>query len=217
MKKNITKKYKDLNLGCSSMKLTSNTNNHYWFRTCDMDDVDNIWKAGSKVVSFKKGYKFNFSNKEIIESKYSILGVSYGKPYERLLDGINEKNLVGGLLYYVEGTSINLLTINEKHPNKKYIEGMEVLTYFLATCASVNEVIDLAKKTIITDIIHGEYIVKATMHYTFLDNNGDSVVLEANKNGEFDIYEKTIGVFTNSPGYQEHINNLSWFIANSLE
>ena len=211
------KEKENLKLGCSSMKLTSKTNNNYWFRTCDMDDTSNIWKAGSKVVSFKKGYEFKFSNNEKINSKYSILGISYGNPYERLLDGVNENGLVGGLLYYVEGTSIDNKDKSINENNKIGVEGMEILTYILSQCKNVKEVIELASKIIVTNIIYGEYKIPATMHYTFLDNNGDSVILEADINGRFTIYEKTIGVFTNSPSYNEHLKNLSWFIASSLE
>lgn len=204
---------KKINFGCSSIKLTSKNNNYYYFRTCDMNDESNVWKAGSKVISFNKNYPFNFSNKEKIKSKYALLGITFGTPYERLLDGINEKGLSGGLLHYIEGTSID----KTKDINKKGVEGMEIITYFLSQCANVNEVINLASSVVVTHVIQGDNIVPATMHYTFLDTSGESIILEADDSGNFTIYNKTVGVFTNSPGYKEHINNLSWYIASSLE
>lgn len=203
-----------INLGCSSIKLTSKNNNHYYFRTCDMNDEANIWKAGSVIVSYKKNHIFNFSNNNKIISKYSILGITYGNKFERLLDGINEKGLSGFLLHYLEGTSIEYQNINLSNI---HIEGMEIITYFLSTCSNVIEVINLSKYITVTNIIHQNQILPATMHYTFLDTSGDSVILEADTNGQFKIHHKTVGVFTNSPSYTEHINNLSWYIASSLE
>ena len=55
------------------------------------------------------------------------------------------------------------------------------------------------------------------MHYTFTDRKGRTIVLEAIENGKFKIYDNTIGVMTNSPIYSHHIDNLKWYISNSLE
>ncbi len=217
MNKKLGNEHPKYKFGCSSIKLTSKTNNHYWFRTCDMDDNANVWKAGSEVISFNKGYNFNFSNNENIESKYSILGVSFGKPYERLLDGINEKGLVGGLLYYVEGTSIDKEMLKKDKSDKIGVEGMEIVTYFLSNCGNVEDVKKLASEIVVTNVIHNQYSLQATMHYIFLDNNGGSVALEADEGGKFTLHNNTIGVFTNSPSYCEHISNLSWYIGSSLE
>ncbi len=203
-----------IEIGCSSMKLESKQGNYYWFRTCDMNDDLNVWKQGSKVVSLKKENKFNFKNNIEIISKYAILGITFGNSETRLLDGMNSEGLTGGLLFLLEGTSIEFNNINRE---KIYIEGMEFVTYILATCKNILDVTQLSKKIRITNVKHGNRDVAATMHYTFTDIEGENIILEATKKGEFNIINKTIGVMTNSPIYKEHINNLSWFIANSVE
>ncbi len=200
-----------INIGCSSMKLTSKENNYYWFRTCDMNDELNVWKIKSEIISFSKGSKIKYSN-GIVEAKYSFLGISYGKKYNNMLDGINEEGLVGGLQFLLEGTSIK----KEKEDNSK-IDGMEFVSYVLSICKDCNEVIKLAEKMQILNTKYNGVETKATMHYTFTDRSGKNIILEPILDGKFTIYDNTIGVMTNSPTYIEHINNLEWFLANSIE
>ncbi|MFI3260990.1 MAG: linear amide C-N hydrolase [bacterium] len=199
-------------VGCSCLKLKSKEGNNYWFRTCDMNDLNDVWKAGSKVISYKENTEIHFSNDLILKSKFDIIGVSYGSIYTRMLDGINSLGLVGGLLALGEGSSVNITKVTKE----KNIEGIEFLTYALASCSSCDEVINLSKEIQLTNVIHSNIEVPATMHFTFSDNL-KSIVLEATTDGIFTIYDNTIGVMTNSPVYSNHMKNLSWFIKNSKE
>ena len=122
----------NLNFGCSCFSLTSKQKNVYWFRTCDMNDVLNVWKTGSQIMSIPKDIMIKFQNIKEIKNKYNILGVTFGNSKTRLLDGMNDKGLVGGLLFLLEGTSINQEEKEEIDSNYIQIEGMEFLTYILA-------------------------------------------------------------------------------------
>ncbi|MGN0145209.1 MAG: linear amide C-N hydrolase [Clostridium sp.] len=202
---------------CSSMTLTSKTGKNYWFRTCDY--MKNIWAGGAHIVSFPEGYEIKFTDKENkTPSKYKILGVTYNKTNSWILDGINSKGLVGGLLFLDEGTSAYYA-----QDNYTGVIGMDIVTKLLSLCATVDDVIQEASKIQVLNIpiFKGQYTL-ASMHYIFTDETGNTVILEAddiNRPGIFRIYQKNenIGVLTNSPPYNRQLNNLSWYISQSPE
>ena len=80
-------------LACSSMELTSKEGNHYWFRTCDMDDAFNVFgENGSMIdpsylVSYPAGQPIHFTTGDIT-AEHTIIGMSFGDSIA-LLDGMN--------------------------------------------------------------------------------------------------------------------------------
>lgn len=210
-------------LACSSMELTSKEGDHYWFRTCDMDDSFNVFgENGSMIdpsylVSYPAGKAISFTTGDVT-AKYTIVGMSFGDSLA-LLDGINEAGLVGGLQDYREGTSY---PGDEAPEGYELVSGMEALTWFLAQCSTVDEVIKLVEKTYVK-AIHVDGIpyseLSATMHLVFVDANGKSIVLEngdPENPGVYTVYD-SIGVMTNSPSYPDQLENLSAYIGASPE
>ena len=200
---------------CSCMTLTSKNGKHYWFRTCDIDT--DIWKAGAHVREQAAGEVIEYcdGSKEI--SQYSFIGMTYNTLDTWLLDGVNEHGLCGGLLMLYEGTSVD-------KPDKERIGyvGMELVTKILSSCKSVEEVVGMADQIQILDILFEEKRLSATMHYFFADITGNEVVLEATNQehpGILKIFpkEKILGVMTNSPPYEEQLQNLAWFLSQSPE
>lgn len=202
-------------LACSSMLLTADSGAPYWFRT--LDYKTNIWENGAHLVSIPKGYEVSFigQNREMI-SKYDVMGMTYNKKDEWLLDGINSNGLLGGLLFLYEGTSVEL-------PDSNYtgIVGLEILTYLLVSCGSIEEICKAAATIQVLNIPIGTKSIPSTLHYIFIDERGKSVVLEAadaEHPGVFQIYaENQTGILTNSPIYPAQLENLSWFISQSPE
>lgn len=202
--------------GCTSMKLTSKEGNVYWFRTCDLHD--DIWKGGAHMVSWPAKEDILFQgHKHIVRSKYKFAGIANSPCDSWLMDGINEAGLIGGLQYLNEGTSVSV-----PDEGREGIVGMELLTRMLAVCESVDDVIQEAAKVQILNIPVGNMEVAATMHYIFADALGKTAVLEAAdplQPGILKVYEngKNIGVMANSPTYDKQLENLSWFMSQSLE
>lgn len=200
---------------CSSMTLTSVTGRPYWFRTCDIET--DLRKEGAHIVSRKKGETLLLSGKETGKIKFSLLGITYNREDSWLLDGINEAGLAGGLLMLPEGTSA-------ASPREGYegCMGMELVTRLLALCKDVEEVKKAAAKIQLLNIPYGRDSVSASMHYFFVDVEGNEVVLEAaeaKQPGCIRAYgkEEIIGVMTNAPVYPKQLENLSWFISRSPE
>lgn len=200
---------------CSCMTLTSKSGRHYWFRTCDIDT--DIWKDGAHVVQQPAGKELKYGNGKREMNQYSFMGMTYNSLDTWLLDGVNECGLTGGLLMLYEGISVD----KEKEGKNGYI-GMEVVTKVLSCCKNVEEVISLAKQVQVLDIPLKNKSLPATMHYFFVDNAGNEVVLEAvdkERPGIFRIFQKEeiLGVMTNSPSYDKQKQNLAWFLSRSPE
>lgn len=205
-------------LACSSINLTSKEGDTYWFRTCDMNDIFNIFgEKGSYIqssylVSYPAGVPINFVT-GTVTPKHTVMGMSFSDSLA-LLDGMNDAGLVGGLQNFNEGTS---WPEEEAPEGCQLVAGMEVITWFLAQCGSVDEVIDLVKnvrvKALYVDGIPGSDL-SATMHLVFTDASGKSVVLENDdpeNPGVYSVYE-TVGVMTNSPEYPHHVDDLADYV-----
>ena len=200
---------------CSCMTLTSKAGKHYWFRTCDID-VD-LWKEGAHVIQQAAGRTIVYGNGKRESSLYSFVGMTYNMLDTWLLDGVNEHGLTGGLLMLYEGTSVE----KEEAGREGYI-GMEMVTKMLSSCRNVEEVILLAGQVQVLDIPVEKKSVTATMHYFFVDSLGNEVILEAvckERPGFFSVLKKEeiLGIMTNSPPYEEQLQNLSWFLSQSAE
>lgn len=202
--------------GCTALRLTSREGNRYWFRTCDIGG--NIWEDGAHIVSFPKGGQAVLENRDSpLKFTHAVLGVTQNSFDTWLLDGINDAGLTGGLLALYEGTSLD----SEKgEPGLEHFVGMELVTVLLATCADVPQVVKAARRILVRHIPHGNEKVPATMHYMFVDPSGKCVILEAadtKRPGRLTVYEKNLGIMTNSPPYPQQLQNLSWFLSKSPE
>ena len=200
---------------CSCMTLTSKTGKHYWFRTCDIET--DIWKDGAHAVQQAAGEEIRYCDGKREIGKYAYIGMTYNHLDSWLLDGVNERGLCGGLLMLYEGTSVD----KEQEGQKGYV-GMELVTKMLSFCQNVEEVITLAEQIQILNIPYRDTFVPAVMHYFFTDSTGNEVILEATDvehPGRLKVLpkEEILGVMTNSPPYEEQLQNLAWFLSQSPE
>lgn len=208
---------------CSGLELTSKEGDPYWFRTCDMDDTYNVFGENgsyiesSYLVSYPAGQPIPFTT-GAISPEHTIIGMSFSDSFA-LLDGINDAGLTGGLLFLTEGTTIADQDVPDGFHKMAAMEGV---TWFLSQCKDVDEVIQLANQTCIqalyVDGILGSEL-SATLHFTFIDANGKSVVLEAadpDNPGRFTVHE-SIGVMTNSPPYEQQLSILRDYIGSAPE
>ena len=200
---------------CSAMTLTSCEGHPHWFRTCDFSS--SVWENGAHVVSFPANWAIPLSDeKTSLHSQYALLGITYSQQDSWLLDGVNSAGLVGGLLMLYEGTSVSTASAGLHG-----VMGMELVTALLATCASAEDVRQAVQSIQILDIpMENNKFVAATMHYTFTDAGGNTIVLEAadsTRPGILQVYENTIGLLTNSPTYPDQLSNLSWYMSQAPE
>lgn len=208
-----------MNAGCSSMGWTTKDEKHLWGRNFDFNRLT----QGSKVTYIPKGKNFygcgtsienNVVETSKFESRYGAVGTgSLLIPCTPVLyEGINEKGLMGGQLYYRNFAHFSSETVTGTIP----LQAGFVVTYLLTQCASVAEVVD-AFQTKITVVDLPMLGTVPTVHWAFSDRTGEVVIIEPDETG-MSIYRNSMGVMTNSPSYSWHrLNLLNYFDIRSLD
>lgn len=201
-------------VGCTAVKLTAQSGNPYWFRTCDIGGE--IWAHGAHAVSFPAGAPVALTGREEpLTATHGVLGLTYNQQDTWLLDGVNDAGLVGGLLALYEATSVD-----KAAPGEEGVVGMELVTRLLCTCATVDEVAEAAGRIRVLHACWETEQTEADMHFMFLEPTGRCVILEAADPadpGRLTVYRDNLGLMTNSPAYPQQLQNLSWFLAHSPE
>ncbi|MGI9275302.1 MAG: linear amide C-N hydrolase [Endozoicomonas sp.] len=130
-------------------------------------------------------------------SKYSSIGVSlYGVG---LVDGFNETGFSANALFLDEEAP------GEKDNNKKQVQNARLIAYLLDSFATVEEALENIDSLQVQQFEHNGIAMKG--HYSLQDASGDSAILQF-IDGKWQVYHgKEYTVMTNSPTYQEHLDN----------
>ena len=192
---------------CTSIELTAENGAKYWGRTMDLamtmfgedggaESVITTIPAEAKVASQLTDWT----------AKYTTMGVGVkGTPI--LFDGINEAGLAGDLQVLFESTADSLE--NLKRRGLTPLMNTEFVTYVLTHFKNVAEIREHYQEFGLADQatqVNGQGFT-FPLHYNFVDESGDGVVLEPVENGAFKLYD-SVGVVTNSPEYSWHTTNL---------
>jgi choloylglycine hydrolase len=137
-------------------------------------------------------------------SKYAVAGMNgLGMPV--LVDGMNEKGLVGGLLN-APNTAVYQVVSPVDAANS--IASIQMLIYALTNFATVDEVkVGFNKIKVNRSIIPAYNNQSAPVRMTLHDANGKSIVIEYLQ-GELVITDNPIGVMTNDPSFRDQLNNI---------
>lgn len=199
----------EINAGCSAFSWETNDGKHLWGRNFDFNRI----ASESKVTYLPRNMEFytcgTALENNLVKStrrftNYAVVGIGSMilESTPTLFEGMNEKGLMGGQLYYRKFSCFSEKTKEDTIP----LQPVFAVTYFLTQCASVEEVVEhLERKiTLINQPILGSV---PTVHWMFTDCSGEAVIIES----DFDqvhVYRKSMGVLTNSPGYPWHCENL---------
>ncbi|MFD0985816.1 linear amide C-N hydrolase [Methyloligella solikamskensis] len=142
--------------------------------------------------------------------KYAATGMNWlGTP--DLVDGINEKGLAGGMLYFPDYVGY---VDPQKADLQKAMGPWQFLTWALTNYATVDEV-----KKGLADIQLANFappfdlggLKSIPLHFTLHDASGNSIVVEP-INGELKVYDNPLGVLTNAPTFDWHLTNLRNYV-----
>ena len=193
------------------MLFRSNKNNLYWGRT--LDTGFNPFDIGSQINIVPRDFVLETQSTPW-KTKYSFIGINLAGSTV-YFDGVNEKGLAGGLLF------LNACTFDKKEniekEGLKAINAGEIVPWILSNFETVADIRESISKVAVTadDIPSLGELGKGnpmTVHYTFTDRNGDSVVLEATNNGHFRVFNNTVGVMANDPTFDWHMTNLGNYV-----
>lgn len=196
---------------CTHINISSVNNNFYWGRT--LDAPFNPFEVNSKVTIVPKNFTLETESTPW-KTKYAFLGINLSGS-TLFFDGVNEKGLAGGLLFFKRCTWDKKENIEKE--GLIPINSGEIVTWILSNFESVKEIKENINKVVVTsddipslgDLGKGNPI---TAHYTFTDKSGNSVVLEPTNNGHFTVSDNNVGVLANDPAFDWHMTNLSNYI-----
>ncbi len=190
------------NMGCTCFAWETKDKKHLLGRTYDQCGS----LTGNSIAAVPRNYPLRLeidkNSQQYVRSRYAFAGMAItGLESPVMVDGINEAGVMGGLLNY-PGYAVYDQARDSAHMNihPGYLTG-----YLLSQCANVEEAASLVPSLNLTsERIFGH---EMQIHYIFSDNTGETIIIEPDAGG-LKVYRDTIGVMTNSPGYQWQHTNL---------
>lgn len=178
---------------------------HFLGRTYDMfGDL-----SGNRISVAGRGYEMSLSldGSRTEKMDYGFVGISViGLPSPIIVDGINEKGLMGALLNFPGYGHFN----TQKDAEHTDIHPAFFVGYLLGTCSSVEEVAEKVSTLNLTDeLVYGSLM---SVHYIFSDSTGEAIIIEPDEDG-ITVHRNTIGVMANAPGYDWQKTNLKNYVS----
>lgn len=139
----------------------------------------------------------------LFTAKHGYVGLAVERD-EFVVDGMNEAGLSAALFYfpkYGKYQPFDSTKVNES------ISDMQLVSWVLSRFSSVDEAIAGIRniRVVATDPR------SSTVHWRITDRTGRQIVVEI-VDEHLNIYENTVGVLTNSPGFDWHRTNLNNYI-----
>ena len=140
-------------------------------------------------------------------SKYDVAGVTL---LNQMLfgDGVNSEGLNVSLLY-LPGFAEYEPYDPEQASNS--LAPVDFGGFILTQYATVAEVKGALQTIRVVPVVTPELGATAPVHFSVTDKSGDQIIVEY-VDGALQLYDKTLGVMTNSPPYDWHINNARNYI-----
>lgn len=194
---------------CTSFMIKGNDGGYVYGRSMefglplksDVIMVPRAFKLEGVGLDGKPGTGLNWT------TKYAAVGMN-GLNLPVLVDGMNEKGLMGGLL-----NAPNTALYQDVAPadSSKSISSVQMLIYVLTNFATVEEAKAGLKQIYINrSKIPAYNNSTAAVRMTLHDSTGKSIVVEYLK-GQLVITDNPTGVMTNDPAFSEQLNNIGNF------
>ncbi len=136
-------------------------------------------------------------------AKYASVGMN-GAGLPDLFDGLNEKGLGAGMFYFP--TSAGYMPYTAEVSDRT-ISQWEFVSYVLGNFATVDEVKENIGNIVVASSVFSQWGFAPEAHYIVHDATGKSIVVEY-VGGKLNVYDNPLGVITNTPGFDFHMNNL---------
>lgn len=140
-------------------------------------------------------------------SKYAAVGLN-ALDMPVLTDGMNEKGLTGGILYFPDYAGY--ADPKTADPDRA-MAPWDFLTWALTNFETVAEVREAAAGIAIIDVAEPTMGMVPPFHYTLHDATGASLVVEP-VDGTLKVYDNPLGVMTNAPEFDWHLTNLKNYV-----
>ena len=174
------------------------TKDTYFGRNLDLE-----YRFNEKVVITPRNYKFNLKNGTSITSKYSMIGMAtVVSNYPLYAEATNEKGLSMAGLYFPKNACFF-----KEEDNKLNLSPYELIPYFLGLYSSISEIKKDIANLNITKTPFSKEMPVSDLHWMISDES-ECIVIEQMEDG-LKVYNNPIGVLTNNPPFEYHLNNIN--------
>lgn len=147
------------------------------------------------------------------KTRYGYVGIaSFGLDYG-LSDGMNEKGLAIGVLWYETDMKWQEVTAGDR---KTTLAQAMVGDWILGNFASVEEVKREIRKVKVFQYTDPQTKISPTTHFIVYDANGGCIVIEY-EDGLCNIYDNPLGLMTNGPRFPWQLTNLRQYVGMTSE
>lgn len=188
---------------CTSISFSSTDHHEFLGRTQEYNiEFDYIG------VQIPRNYEINPAA-STWKTKYAVLGASIlekGQPMPSVVDGVNEHGLSAVTQYFADEYCYSTREEIEA-AGKKPVYAEQCIFYLLSMCQTVEDVKELLPTI---SIIDESMIQKGGLpqHFYIKDASGKSIVVEPSLKLGFKVFDNEVGVMTNSPAFDWHLQNL---------
>ena len=181
--------------------ITYKGKNHYFGRNLDLE-----YRYCETVTITPRNYQFGFRKVKSPNEHYAMIGMaSVIDNYPLYYEATNEHGLsMAGLNF--PGNAVYLQP-NELLDN---IAPFEFIPWILSQCKTVQNAKELLASTNIVNISFSDTLPASPLHWMISDINS-SIVVEPSESG-IKVYDNPVGVITNSPPFDFHIQNLNNYL-----
>ncbi len=179
---------------------------HYFGRNLDLE-----YSYEESVTVTPRGYPFFFADGEAMRSHHAMIGMAYiSEGYPLYYDAVNEKGLAMAALAFPHEA-----VYHEKRAEKHNLAPFELIPYILGKCETVSQARDLLRNVNLWRRPFSADLPLTPLHFIISDKKG-SLTVEPTEKGLL-LYENPVGVLTNSPPFDFHMQYLNLFMGLSAE
>ncbi|MBM7325825.1 choloylglycine hydrolase family protein [Agrobacterium sp. S2] len=192
---------------CTSFILPTKDGSFVYGRTMEFG-----FNIDSKMIMIPRNFKMTSQLSadtagKTWNAKYAAVGMNaFGLP--ALIDGMNEKGLAGGILYFPDFA---------QYPDPSSVKPenslapWDFLSWALGNFSTVAEVNAALETVAVVGVKQSDMGFVPPVHYTLHDTTGASIVIEP-VDGKLKVYDNPLSVLTNAPTFDWHMTNLRNYV-----
>lgn len=183
---------------CTSLSYTNQAGGHFLART-----MDYTLDFGAQILFIPRHYKID-ADVAPFTTKYGFLGAGRKLGHEMFGDGVNEHGLGVAALYFPDNAHYPAAPA----PDKFGLSPQDFIAWALGNARSIADLRQQLPK--LQFVAHAANLINVVppLHFIISDRSGQTAVLEPTSD-ELRLTADPVGVMTNSPDLDWHLQNLS--------
>lgn len=177
------------------------TKDHYFGRNLDFE-----FAYQEQIVITPRNYPLPFRCVSTLEHHYAMIGMAtVDQGYPLYYDATNECGLSMAGLYFPE----NAIYLPRKNAMDN-ISAFELIPWILGQCTNIEQAEQKLKRLNLVDICYSAQYPLSPLHWIVADRE-HSITVEPTAQG-VKVFHNPVGVLTNNPPFDYHIQNLSNYL-----